>query len=85
MNIHIVLRIFKQKLLARDIYEGKITIQEADKYQTDLLVEIMSFRKNTIPMSQEKKKKEKEFVLENLYNFGRGEIKFLTLLKAKYF
>ena len=28
----------------RDIYEGKITIKEADKYQTDLLLEIKNFR-----------------------------------------
>ena len=59
-------------------------IEEADKYQTDLLVEIMSFRKNTIPMSQEKKKKKKLF-LKTCIIFGRGEKKFLTLLEAKYF
>ena len=43
------------KTFGRDIYEGKITIEEADKYQTDLLAEIMVFRKNTKPRSQEKK------------------------------
>ena len=32
------------KNFGRDIYEGKITIKEADKYQKDLLVEIMSFK-----------------------------------------
>ena len=42
-------------------------IEEANEYQTDLLVEIMNFRKNTKPKSQEKKQ-EKEIVLENLYN-----------------
>ena len=52
----------------RDTYEGKITIEETDKYQTDLLAEIMNFRKNTKWRSQEKKQ-EKETVLENLYNF----------------
>ena len=30
-------------------------IEEANEYQTDLLVEIMNFRKNTKPKSQEKK------------------------------
>ena len=75
---------FQTKTFCRDIYEGKITIEEADKYQTDLLVEIMSFRKNTIPMSQEKKKKKKLF-LKTCIIFGRGEKKFLTLLEAKYF
>ena len=44
------------KTFGRDIYEGKITIKEADEYQTDLLTEIMNFRKNTKPRSQEKKR-----------------------------
>ena len=41
------------KAFGRDIYEGKITIKEATEYQTSLLVEIMNFRKNTKPRSQE--------------------------------
>ena len=44
-----------KKTFGRDIYEGKITIEEAEKYQTDLLVEIMTFRKNTKPNGLEKK------------------------------
>ena len=44
-----------KKTFGRDIYEGKITIEEAEKYQTDLLVEIMTFRKNTKPKGLEKK------------------------------
>ena len=44
-----------KKTFGRDIYEGKTTIEEAEKYQTDLLVEIMSFRKNTKPKGLEKK------------------------------
>ena len=43
------------KTFGRDIYEGKITIEEANEYQTNLLAEIMNFRKNTKPRSQEKK------------------------------
>ena len=38
---------FQTKTFGRDIYEGKITIKEADGYQTDLLTEILNFRKNT--------------------------------------
>ena len=34
------------KTFGRDIYEGKITIKEADEYQKDLLVKIMSFKKH---------------------------------------
>ena len=70
------------KTFGRDIYEGKITIEEANEYQTDLLAEIMNFRKNTKPRSQEKKQ-EKEIVLKNLYNFLRVEKNLLALLKAK--
>ena len=42
-------------------------LKEADKYQKDLLVEIMNFKKNTKPKSPEKKKQEKYIVLKNLY------------------
>ena len=73
---------FQIKTFDRDTYEGKIMIEEAEKYQTDLLVEIMNFRKNTKPRSQEKKQ-EKEIVLKNLYNFLRVEKNLLALLKAK--
>ena len=50
MNIHIVLKTF-----GGNIYEGKITIKEANEYQADLLAETMNFRKHTKPRSQEKK------------------------------
>ena len=72
------------KTFGRDIYEGKIMIEEADKYQTDLLVEIMNFRKNTKPRSQEKKQ-EKEIVLKNLYNFFEGREKILDAFESKIF
>ena len=72
------------KTFGRDIYEGKITIEEADKYQTGLLVEIMNFRKNTKPRSQEKKR-EKEIVLQNLHNFFEGREKILDGFESKIF
>ena len=59
-------------------------IEEADKYQTDLLVEIMNFRKNTKPRSQEKKQ-EKETVLENLYKFWEGREKIIDAFESKIF
>ena len=43
------------KTFGRDIYQCKITIEEGNEYQTDLLTEIMNFRKNTKPRNQEKK------------------------------
>ena len=72
------------KTFVRDIYEGKITIEGADEYQTNLSVEIMNFRKNTKPRSQEKKQ-EKEIVLENLYNFWEGRGKFISAFESKIF
>ena len=72
------------KTFGINTYDSKITIEEADKYQTNLLFEIMNFRKNTKPRSQEKNQ-EKEIVLENLYNFLRVDKKFLMLLKVKNF
>ena len=43
------------KTFGRDIYEGNITLEKANKYQSDLLVEIMNFREKTKPQSPEKK------------------------------
>ena len=68
----------------RDIYEGKITIKAANKNQKDLLVEIMSFRKNTKPMSQVKKR-EKEIDLKNVYNFFEGREKVVNTFESKIF
>ena len=75
----------KIKFFDRDIYEGNITIKEADEYQADLLVEIMSFKKNTKPGSREKKNKKKNLFLKTCIIFLVVEKKFLMLLKAKYF
>ena len=72
------------KSFGRDIYGGKITIEKADKYQTDLLAEIMNFREKTKPRSQEKKQ-DKEIVLENLYNFFEGREKILDAFESKIF
>ena len=73
------------KTFGRDIYEGKITTKEADEYQADLLTEIMNFRKNTKPRSQEKKDKKQKLFFKTCIIFLRVEKKFLMLFKAKYF
>ena len=70
------------KAFGRNIYEGKITIKEADEYQKDLLLEIMNFRKTK---ESRKKNKEEKLFLKTFIIFGRQEKKLLTLLKAKYF
>ena len=38
----------------RDIYEGEITLEEADKYQSDLTNEIKNFSDKTRPKSYKK-------------------------------
>ena len=43
------------RTFGKDIYDGTIKLEEADDYQTNLLVEIMNFTKNTKPRSPEKK------------------------------
>ena len=71
------------KTFGRDIYEGKITIEQANEYQTDLLAEIMNFRKNTKPRSQEKKKK--RLFLKTYIIFLRVEKKFFDTFDSKIF
>ena len=84
MNIHIILKNFQTvKTFGRDIYEGKISIKEADEYKVDLLIE-NNFRKRTKLRSQEKKR-EKKIVLQNLYNFFEGRQKVLDAFESKIF
>ena len=61
------------KTLDRDIYEGKITIEEADKYQTDLLAEIMNLKKKIRNKRVKKKNKKKKMFLKICIIFGRAE------------
>ena len=63
-------------------------MEEADKYQKDLLVEIMNFKKNTKQRSLEKKGREKIldafeskiFLIKSkgFLNFNRSKLKILT-------
>ena len=66
------------KTFGRDIYDGKITLKKSNEYQADLLTEIMYFKKNTKPRSDEKKNKKKKL-------FFKTYIIFFMLLIAKYF
>ena len=47
------------RAFGRDIYNGEITLKEADEDQASLLNEIMNFRDKTKPQDEEKKKKKK--------------------------
>ena len=66
------------RTFGRDIYNGEITLKEADEDQANLLVEIMNFKKKTKPQDQEKKNRKKKDVLKNLYNFFEGREKVLN-------
>ena len=68
----------------KDIYDSTTTLEDADEHQINLLVEIMNFKKNTKPRSPEKKR-EKEIVLKNLYNFWEGRKKILDAFESKVF
>ena len=72
------------KNFGRDIYESKTAIKEANEYQKDLLVEIMSFKKHTKPRSLEKKQ-EKDIILKNLYRFFEGRERVLDAFENKIF
>ena len=64
------------------IYNGKITLEEADKDQSDLIDEIESFNNKTRPKSN-KKKKEKGVTINNLNNFGEAKKMILNGFKSK--
>ena len=71
------------RAFGRDIYNGEITLKEADEDQASLINEIMNFRDKTKPQNEEKK--EKKDVLTNLYKFFEGSEKVLTAFDSKIF
>ena len=73
------------KTFGRDIYEGKITMKEADEYQADLLTEIMSFSFKYENQELKKKSKKKKIALDNLYNFFEGREKVIDAFESKIF
>ena len=68
----------------RDIYNGEITLKEANEDQESLVDEIKKFSTKTKPRSEEKKR-EKEDVLKNLHNFYDGREKVLDAFASKIF
>ena len=56
------------RTFGRDIYNGEITLKEADEDQSRLLNAIKNFRDKTQPQDEEKQNRKKD-VLINLYNF----------------
>ena len=64
-------RIFKtRRYFGEDIYSGKITINEADHEQADLVQYIVNFNNKTRPKNKDDRKKNVFNTAENLY-YGR--------------
>ena len=55
----------------RDIYNGKITLKEADEDQSNLLVEIMDFRKRNQDQRIQVKNKRRKLFLKTCMHFLR--------------
>ena len=64
------------------MYNSKITTEEADEGQSDLLVEILEFKKKAKPKSPEKKQ-QKDDVLKNLYKLFEGRERVLNVVDSK--
>ena len=72
------------RTFGEDIYNGKITLEEADKDQSNLADEINDFIKTTKPRNNEKKQ-EKKIVTKNLRNFLNAREMVLNGFKSKIF
>ena len=73
------------KTFGRDIYNGEITLKEADEEQSSLLNEIRNFRDKIKPQDAEKKQKKNKMLLKTCITFLRAEKKSLMILIVKYF
>ena len=58
------------RVFGKDIYNGMITLEEADKYQSSLVNEINRFNSSTRPKTLEKRQNKKD-TLENLSTLQR--------------
>ena len=72
------------RTFGRDIYNGEITLKEADECQSSLLNKIKSFSDKAKPRG-EKKNKKKNMLLKTCITFMRAEKKSLILLIVTYF
>ena len=72
------------RTFGEDLYEGKITLEEADEDQSDLTDMINEFTKETRPRNS-RKKQEKNPLQKACIIFSMQEKWFLMALKANYF
>ena len=75
---------FKTKrYFAKNIYNGKSILNDANEDQSNSLVEIMNFKKQIRPRDPEKKQGEK-ILLKAYMHFMKVEKWFLMVLKINY-
>ena len=72
------------RTFGEDIYEGKITLEEADEDQSDLADQINKFIEETRSKNYDKKQ-EKKTVIENLRDFLNAREMVLNGFKSKIF
>ena len=72
------------RTFGEDIYEGKLTLQEADQDQSDLADQMNNFIKETRPKNYDKKQ-DKKIVTKNLRNFLKAREMVLHGFKNKIF
>ena len=72
------------RTLGRDIYEGKITLEETNIDQDNLLRDIWNFINRTRPQN-DSKMQEKKIVLENLYKLFEGRERVIDGFESKMF
>ena len=78
-------RTFKTiRTFGKDIYEGKITLEEADEDQSNLTDEIGKFIKETRPKNVDKKR-ERKIVMKNLRDFLNAKEMVFNGFKSKIF
>ena len=83
--IYMILEIKRTiRTFGRDIYEVKISLEEADNDLSNLIDEIKKFKHKTRPQNNNKKQ-EKEIVLENLHKFYHAREKVLNGFNSKIF
>ena len=72
------------RTFGKDIYNGKITLEEADEDQSYLADDIKEFIKKTKPKKYDKKQ-ERKTVIKNLHNFLNARKMVLNAFKSKIF
>ena len=65
-----------------DIYSSKITINEADQYQSDLVEYILNFNNKTRPKNEDDKKRQKKNILNNAKNLYDGRELVINTFKS---